>query len=59
VSLSSHLQGTELPLRDTRWLSPRHEEVLDVVEAVFLRDGINAVRIGELAAEASCSRSTL
>ncbi len=30
-----------------------------MVEAVFLRDGIKAVRIGELAAEASCSRSTL
>ena len=39
--------------------SPRQEEVLDVVEAVFLRKGIRAVRIGELAAEASCSRSTL
>lgn len=47
------------PLPDSRWLSPRQEEVLDVVEAVFLRDGIKGVRIGELAAEASCSRSTL
>ena len=37
----------------------RQEEVLDVVEAVFLREGIRGVRIGELAAEASCSRSTL
>jgi AcrR family transcriptional regulator len=33
--------------------------VLDVVEAVFLREGIRAVRIGQLAEEASCSRSTL
>jgi AcrR family transcriptional regulator len=33
--------------------------VLDVVEAVFLREGIQAVRIGQLALEASCSRSTL
>jgi AcrR family transcriptional regulator len=39
--------------------STRQEEVLDVVETVFLRDGIRAVRIGALAAEASCSRSTL
>jgi len=39
--------------------SPRQQEVLDVVEAVFLRDGGRGVRIGELAAEASCSRSTL
>jgi AcrR family transcriptional regulator len=39
--------------------SSRQEEVLDVVEAAFLRDGIRGMRIGELAAEASCSRSTL
>jgi len=39
--------------------SPRQVEVLDVVEAVFLREGVDGVRIGELAAEASCSRSTL
>ena len=59
MSISSYLREGE-PLRaDTRWLSPRQQEVLDVVEAVFLRDGISAVRIGELAAEASCSRSTL
>lgn len=30
-----------------------------MVESVFLRDGIRGVRIGELAAQASCSRSTL
>jgi AcrR family transcriptional regulator len=39
--------------------SPRQEQVLDVVETVFLREGIRGVRVGELAAEASCSRSTL
>jgi AcrR family transcriptional regulator len=39
--------------------SSRQEEVLDVVETVFLREGIERVRVGELAAEASCSRSTL
>jgi AcrR family transcriptional regulator len=45
------------PVPATR--STRQEEVLDVVEAVFLRDGIRGVRVGGLAAEASCSRSTL
>src|SRR5258708_4201163 len=59
MSISSHLGEAEPMLPDMRGLSPREEEVLDVVEAVFLRDGIRAVRIGELAAEASCSRSTL
>lgn len=44
---------------DDEWLSPRQEEVLDVVETVFRRDGLRAVQIGQLAAEASCSRSTL
>jgi AcrR family transcriptional regulator len=39
--------------------SSRQEQVLDVVETVFLREGIRGVRIGELAAEAACSRSTL
>jgi AcrR family transcriptional regulator len=59
MSLSSPLQDGEPLLGDTRWLSARQKEVLDVVEAVFLRDGIKSVRIGELAAEAACSRSTL
>ena len=58
MSVSSDLrQGAPLLVETS--LSPRQEEVLDFVEAVFLRDGIRAVRIGELAAEASCSRSTL
>jgi AcrR family transcriptional regulator len=39
--------------------SARQQEILDVVETVFLREGIRAVRMGQLAAEASCSRSTL
>jgi AcrR family transcriptional regulator len=59
MSVASQLQPADAQLPDVRWLSSRQEEVLDVVEAVFLRDGIKAVRIGELAAEASCSRSTL
>jgi AcrR family transcriptional regulator len=33
--------------------------VLEVAEAVFQRDGFRSVRIGELAAEARCSRRTL
>ncbi len=39
--------------------STRQVEVLDVVEAVFLREGIRGVRMGQLADEAGCSRSTL
>jgi AcrR family transcriptional regulator len=42
-----------------RQFSSRQEEVLDVVEAVFQREGIRGVRMSELAREASCSRSTL
>src|ERR1700704_2402314 len=42
-----------------RTFSSRQEEVLAVVEAVFLREAIRAVRVGQLATEASCSRSTL
>jgi len=45
--------------REERQFSRRQVEVLGVVEAVFLREGIRGVRIGELAAEAACSRSTL
>jgi AcrR family transcriptional regulator len=39
--------------------SRRQEEVLDVVERVFLREGVKGVRMGNLAREASCSLSTL
>jgi AcrR family transcriptional regulator len=39
--------------------SRRQEEVLDTVEHAFLREGIRAIRMGDLAAEAGCSRSTL
>lgn len=42
-----------------RPLSRRQEEVLDVAEALFRREGIRGVRMGQLAREASCSRSTL
>ena len=53
------LAQAQPPMPDLRGFSPRQLEILDVVEQVFLRNGIRAVRIGELAAEASCSRSTL
>lgn len=53
------LGQAQLLTSDSREFSPRQEEVLGVVELVFLREGIRGVRIGELAAEASCSRSTL
>lgn len=49
----------QLPLAEPGRFSARQEEVLDVVEQVFLREGLRAVRIGPLAAEARCSRSTL
>jgi AcrR family transcriptional regulator len=39
--------------------SHRQEEVLDTVEAVFRREGLRGVRMGDLATEANCSRSTL
>jgi AcrR family transcriptional regulator len=59
MSVPITLGEAEAVMPGLRRFSPRQEEVLDVVEAVFLREGIRAVRIGELAAEASCSRSTL
>jgi AcrR family transcriptional regulator len=59
MSVSTALSEVGPLVSHLRRFSPRQEEVLDVVEAVFLREGIRAVRIGELAAEASCSRSTL
>jgi AcrR family transcriptional regulator len=42
-----------------RELSRRQTEVLDTIQAVFLREGLRPVRIGQLAEEAHCSRSTL
>jgi AcrR family transcriptional regulator len=59
VSVSATFAEPEPLTPDSRRHSRRQHEVLDVVETVFLREGIHAVRIGELAAEASCSRSTL
>ena len=42
-----------------RRFSARQEEVLDTIEAIFRREGTRGVRMGDLAAEAHCSRSTL
>ncbi len=57
---STWVGPTALPFgRPAERLSARQEQVLDVVEAVFLSRGIRAVRMAQLADEASCSRSTL
>jgi AcrR family transcriptional regulator len=61
----SHLSPVGLIDPEEDWtpdeprFSERREAVLDVVETVFLRDGLRSVRIGRLAAEARCSRRTL
>jgi len=47
------------PASERRRFSARQTEVLDVVELVFLREGISAVRMSNLAREAGCSLSTL
>ncbi len=40
-------------------LGPRHREVLDDLEALFLRDGFSGFSVRELAAHVGCSRRTL
>ncbi|MGE4427734.1 MAG: TetR/AcrR family transcriptional regulator [Solirubrobacteraceae bacterium] len=42
-----------------RRFSTRQEEVLRDIEPIFLRDGIRGIRMGDLATEVGCSRSTL
>lgn len=42
-----------------RRFTARQEEVLGAVEAVILRDGVHGIRMGDLATEVHCSRSTL
>ncbi len=39
--------------------SPRQEEILDALEAIFLERGLRKTTVGELAASARCSRKTL
>jgi AcrR family transcriptional regulator len=59
MSLSARLVDSSVLSPGLQNFSTRQEEVLDVVQAVFLREGIRGVRMGRLADEASCSRSTL
>ena len=40
-------------------LGPRHREVLDELESLFLRDGFSGFSVRELAAHVGCSRRTL
>ena len=40
-------------------LGPRHREVLDQLESLFLREGFSGVSVRELAAHVGCSRRTL
>lgn len=40
-------------------LGPRHREVLDELESLFLRDGFSGLSVRELAAHVGCSRRTL
>ena len=42
-----------------RRFSARQEQVLQVIERILLREGIRGIRMGDLATEAGCSRSTL
>jgi AcrR family transcriptional regulator len=59
MSFAGGLSDSTVAAPGLQRFSARQEEVLDVVERVFLREGIRAVRMGQLAAEAGCSRSTL
>src|SRR5581483_3397037 len=59
MSFSAGLLDSSAVQPSLRRFSPRQAEILDVIEAVFLREGIRGVRMGQLADEASCSRSTL
>jgi AcrR family transcriptional regulator len=59
VSFSAAIDGSGAVAPGLRRFSPRQKEVLDVIETVFLREGIRGVRMGQLADEAGCSRSTL
>ncbi|MFQ5556120.1 MAG: TetR/AcrR family transcriptional regulator [Acidimicrobiales bacterium] len=48
-----------LSRRSEERLGPRHREVLDQLEALFLEGGFAGVTVGELAAGVGCSRRTL
>lgn len=58
----SELSGMPRPLLSRRaeeQLGPRHREVLDKLEAVFLSEGFASVTVAQLAAGVGCSRRTL
>ncbi|WP_320668698.1 TetR/AcrR family transcriptional regulator [Patulibacter defluvii] len=59
MSFSGRIADPGVRAPGRRRFSPRQEEVLDTVEVVFRREGLRGVRMGDLAAEANCSRSTL
>jgi AcrR family transcriptional regulator len=48
-----------LPRRTEERLGPRHREILDQLETVFLSEGFSSVTVAQLAASVGCSRRTL
>jgi AcrR family transcriptional regulator len=48
-----------LSQRAEQRLGPRHREVLDELESLFLREGFSGFSVRELAAHVGCSRRTL
>lgn len=48
-----------LPRRTEERLGPRHREILDQLETVFLDEGFAVVTVAQLAASVGCSRRTL
>lgn len=59
-SVASHLRPRPLlSQRAEQQLGARHRQVLDELEALFLRDGFSGFSVRELAANVGCSRRTL
>ncbi len=59
-SVASHRRPRPLlSQRAESQLGPRHREVLDELEALFLREGFSGFSVRELAAHVGCSRRTL
>jgi AcrR family transcriptional regulator len=44
---------------DRARFSRRQEEIVDAIEAIVVREGLRGIRMGDLATEVGCSRSTL
>lgn len=59
MSFAAQLAYPGLVAPGRQRFSARQEQVLHTIERVFLRDGIRGIRMGDLATEARCSRSTL